>query len=650
MLRPPTLRPALLCAVLSGILAPRTRAAEDGPPVSYNFQVRPILAEHCFKCHGADEKQRKAKLRLDIRESAIAKKAVVPGKAEGSELVKRLLSRDEEEIMPPPKEHRPVSAEKLAILRRWIDQGGNYERHWAFVPPSKPKVPPVAHPGRIENEIDAFVQARLEREGLAPAPLATKQAWLRRVTLDLTGLPLTVEEAEAFGSDASPAGFTKVLDRLLASPAFGEHLATDWLDVARYADTFGRHEDSDSENWPYRDWVVRAFNQNLPFDQFVMWQTAGDMFPGATSAMHLATHFNRLVQQSNEAGSDEEEFRCEHVADRMKTNGIAFLGLSLECARCHDHKYDPLTQRDYYAMSSFLANVDELGLYSRYTDAVPAPSMFLYEGDDERRHADLKLSAGLDAASRGYELILEDGRPSFALSHFHPGNALRIRATHRVPLHSWTHLACTYDGSSEAAGMRIFVNGFQESCEVIRDHLYKDIIYEKTARDLTDVEDVGLAAGGRSNDKALRDAAIDELMCFDVELSPVEVRILAGIGIQTRPQEWFEWYLREVDGPWRDLTRKLTQAREAENELSMKLREIMVMREMPFAPWPAYVLERGRFDARREKVAPARAAAWSMAAITIANASRSGWQAAASSPASATARPANWVTTWPSTR
>ena len=708
--------------IVPGLVYAAAEAVTDGPKISYNFQIRPILAEHCFKCHGMDEKQRKAKLRLDVREDALAGKSLVPGDPEASELIKRIVTTDDEEVMPPPKEHRPLHPEQVALLRRWIMQGAPYETHWAFIPPTKPPVPRTG--GEIPaHPIDAFVLQRLTQEGMKPSPPASRESWLRRVTLDLTGLPPTLAEIDRFVTDASPDSFERVVAGLLASPCFGERMASDWLDVARFADTFGRHEDSDVANWPYRDWVVHAFNANMPYDQFILWQTAGDMLPNAPQDAYLATAFNRLVQQSDEAGSNEEEFRCEHVADRMKTNGVAFLGLSLECARCHDHKYDPITQKDYYAMSSFLANVDELGVYSRYTDAVPAPSIFVYQGDEEMRHAALKLRidvlehernalreaahtrflhwldagnkpsaakpvvhlplesftgkltpnlanpklpgrprtkpdptpgrfgggmkldadnwvsvrgagdfhrtqpfsfsiwlktdgvqeravvvhhsrAGLDAASRGYELLLENGYPTFALVHFDPGNAIRIRATQRVPLHEWVHLACTYDGSSRSSGMRIYMDGLPSDSTVVRDHLYKDINYEAAAQDLGDVEDVTFGAGARTNDKPLRDSVIDDLMAFDRELTPVEVRLLAGPETYSAPEEWFEWYLREKDADWLAATARLTAAREEENALASSLHEVMVMREMPFAPRPVYVLERGRFDARGEEVAP----------------------------------------------
>lgn len=699
--------------------------AAQANTVNYNFQVRPILAEHCFKCHGQDEKQRKAKLRLDDRAGALAKKAFVPGNPDASELIKRIVTHDEDELMPPPKEHRPVTPDELALLKQWIAEGALFEKHWAFIPPVRPPVPAVQDPSAaVLNSIDAFVLARLEKEHLRPAAPAAREEWLRRVTLDLTGLPPSLAEVDAFLNDESTAAFSHVVERLLASPAYGQRMASEWLDAARFADTYGRHEDEDCETWPYRDWVVRAFNKNLPYNKFVLWQTAGDMLPGATREMYLATAFNRLVQQSNESGSNEEEFRCEHVADRIRTNGIALLGLSIECARCHDHKYDPITQRDYYSMSAFLNNIDELGLYSRFTDAIPAPSMFLYEGDQEQRHMDAKMAivareaelqamlpeakkrfatwlaaphvapqlpkplahlefeelddkslvnsadkskpasarlkthiveghsgkglylktdnaitvpdvgdykrthpfstgiwlkmtvaqdravvihhsrSGLDAASRGYEVILEDMRPSFALCHFWPGNGVRVRARQQIPVNQWVHLAVSYDGSSRASGMKIYVDGQLEDCEVVADHLYKDITYDAAHAGKDRVQEDHLGIGGRYNDRSLKETTVDDFKFFDRELSPVEMRLMADSGAKNKPDDWFGWYLREVDEPWRAVQRELQNLRDTENKISSEVREIMVMKEMPGHRRPTFVLTRGRFDAPAARVEP----------------------------------------------
>lgn len=704
-------------------------AAEE-EKISYNFQVKPILAEHCFKCHGQDEKQRKAKLRLDDRDSVMASGTLAPGDAESSSLIARLVTQDESEIMPPPDEHRPLTAGQIELLKRWVAQGAPYEKHWSFVPPVSPPVPVVAVPGaRVNNEVDAFVLERLAAEGLSQAPMADREAWLRRVSFDLTGLPPSLEEVDAFLADPSPAAGEKVVDRLLASPRFGEHMAVGWLDVARFADTYGRHEDHDCLTWPYRDWVIRAFNDNLPYDQFVLWQTAGDLLPGATQDMYLATVFNRLPQQSNEAGSDEEEFRQDIVADRLSTNGTAFLGLSLECARCHDHKYDPISTREYYQMSAFLNNIDECGLYTVYTDNVPAPSMFVYERDDERRHAEVKLKmkmkeaereaererargrferwqqqqsggaglaeplvhfafegyenkenkvlsnfadrnkpgmshrragfvdglfgkalhfntdnlvrvpgvgqysrtqpfsfsiwlkplqsqiravavhysiAGTDAGSQGYELLIEDDCVSFALCHFWPGNAMRIRARQPLPVNAWTMVTATYDGSSRAAGMRLYFNGMPALCDVERDNLYKDIAFDANEHMNKDgVELATLTISGRHNDNALANVLVDEFYFWDRDLTPVEVRLLSDAKATTRAEEWFGWWLREKDARWRQLSAELKELRDEENAISMRMKEVMVMREIPEEHRrPTFVLERGSVAARGERVSP----------------------------------------------
>lgn len=701
--------------------------AAEPAKVEFNKHVRPILAESCFKCHGADEKARKGELRLDLRDAAVDKKAIVPGQADASELIKRILTTEEDDVMPPPKERHPLTAEQINVLKRWIADGAPYERHWSFIPPVKPEVPQASSQGaKVVDPIDAFVLERLERERIAPAGPATREEWLRRVTFDLTGLPPSVPEIDAFLADTSGDAFARVVERLLSSDGYGEHMAVGWLDVARYADTYGRHEDHDCLTWPYRDWVIRSFNANMPYNQFVMWQTAGDMLPKPTQDMYLATVFNRLPQQSNEAGSNEEEFRQDIIADRVRTNGIAFLGLSLECARCHDHKYDPITMRDYYGMAAFLNNIDECGLYTVYTKNVPAPSMFVYDGDDQWRHRsailevalkeaareallpearkryqqwlaagqrDFKLArplvnlpfdtivedkklenvadpakgasarlkarlmeghsgqslffrgdnsvaipavgqysrtqpfsfalwlkpaqstkravvvtcsrAGLDAGSMGYELLLEDDKPSFALCHFWPGNAVRIRTRQPIPLNTWTHLACTYDGSSKASGLHLYVNGLPADCEVVRDHLYKDIVYDSTYQGKDEVSEATLSLGGRHNDNSLTNAVMDDFMFWDREMSPVEMRLTCGGEAPARPDEWLAWWLREQDEAWKHATVELRAAREAENEISMRVKEVMTMREIPEdRRRQTNVLMRGHFESLGDRVGP----------------------------------------------
>jgi hypothetical protein len=349
------------------------------PRVDYNFQIRPLLADRCFTCHGPDEKKRKAKLRLDDPAVALARRAVVPGKPDESALVQRITAQDPAERMPPSKSNLTLSREEIDLLRRWVAEGAEYKPHWAFQPPPDVvAVPSVKEAGWPAGPLDRFVLARLEREGLRPSPVASREDWLRRATFDLTGLPPTPAEVDAFLADTSPAAFSRVVDRLLASPRFGERMAMDWLDAARYADSFGYQADGDSQVWPWRDWVVGAFNENLPFDQFITWQIAGDQLPNATRQQRLATAFCRLHRMTNEGGSIPEEWRNEYVADRVQTFGTAFLGLTLECTRCHDHKYDPFTMKDYYGLGAFFNSIDEWGTYDssafRPTPALPLPT------------------------------------------------------------------------------------------------------------------------------------------------------------------------------------------------------------------------------------------------------------------------------------
>jgi hypothetical protein len=371
-------------------LAPAAPTPSAPPPakVDYNFQVRPLLADRCFVCHGPDQNKRKAKLRLDVPEVAFARGAVVPGKPDESAVIERITAENAGYRMPPAKSNLRLSKDEIELIRRWIAEGAEYKPHWAFLPPpDRVPVPAVADAEWPANPIDRFVVARLEREGLRPSPAATKEDWVRRVSFDLTGLPPSPAEVDAFLADDSPRAFEKVVDRLLASPHYGERLALEWFDVARYADSFGYQADGDSQVWPWRDWVIEAFNQNLPFDQFVTWQVAGDLLPGATRRQRLATAFSRLHRMTNEGGSIPEEFRNEYVSDRVHTFGTAFLGLTLECTRCHDHKFDPLTMKDYYALGAFFNSIDEWGTYDNSVYR-PTPTLMLPMPEQERGLAD----------------------------------------------------------------------------------------------------------------------------------------------------------------------------------------------------------------------------------------------------------------------
>jgi mono/diheme cytochrome c family protein len=364
-------RIALMFLVLGGVWAARGVAgdAKGSPgaakpkPVGFARDVRPILSDNCFACHGPDDKARKAGLRLDTQEGAFGEtesgdRAIVPGKPDESELIARIESKDPDQQMPPKSSGKQLTPEQIATLLRWVEQGATWTKHWAFKPPVKPAPPVVKDASWSINAIDRFILDRLEDEGLRPEPEASKTTLIRRVTLDLTGLPPTPEEVDAFLADPSERAYERVVDRLLDSPRYGEHMARFWLDAARYGDTHGLHLDNYREIWPYRDWVIRAFNQNKPFDGFIVEQLAGDLLPSPTLDQIVATGYNRCHVSTNEGGSIEEEVYVRNIVDQVDTNGTVFLGLSTGCARCHDHKYDPIRSKDYYQLFAFFNNID----------------------------------------------------------------------------------------------------------------------------------------------------------------------------------------------------------------------------------------------------------------------------------------------------
>jgi hypothetical protein len=337
--------------------------------LSFNRDVRPILSENCFHCHGADAAQRQADLRLDDRAVAVELGAIVPGEAEASSLVERITSDDPELKMPPADSERRLTAEQIDVLKRWIAEGAEYEAHWAFQPVKRPSEPAIRKTDWPRNAIDRFVLERLEREELTPSSRAPLPALLRRVALDVTGLPATPGQLASWQTASDPVA--AALDELLASLHYGERMAVDWLDVARYADTHGFNNDSLRSMWRWRDWVVDAFNANMPYDAFLTKQLAGDLLPDASVDDRLATGFNRNHVINSEGGIIDEEYRVEYVADRVRTTSLAWLGLTLECARCHDHKFDPVAQREYYQMFAFFNNVDETGEDGRVGNAAP---------------------------------------------------------------------------------------------------------------------------------------------------------------------------------------------------------------------------------------------------------------------------------------
>jgi hypothetical protein len=713
-------------------------AAATSNEVDFNRQVRPILSDKCYFCHGPDEKARKAKLRLDTPEGVFrvkdGKAVVSPGKESESELIRRITTSDPDDHMPPPDSNRTLTTNQIDILKRWVAQGAKWKSHWAFVAPRRMEPPAVQGSKWIRTPIDNFILARLETENLSPAAEAGKETLLRRVTFDLTGLPPTTDELDHFLSDQAANAYERVVDRLLSSPRYGERMAAQWLDLARYADTHGYQMDRYRPVWPYRDWVLKAFNQNMPFDEFATEQIAGDLLPNATKEQKLATAFNRLHMQNEEGGIIEEEYRVAYVVDRVNTFGTAFLGLTTECCRCHDHKFDPLTQKDFYSLFSFFQNIDESGQTVYFGDVTPVPTLILSDQATDAKAAALdaeiadqsnilsrmfesqatqtafdlwaktkgpfiatnvvaglpgmegsfsfdeivsnkvsnftiaakpanaveepKLVAGkwgqavelsgengfnfpgmghftrsdpfsfglwikdrdrsaravilhhsrapIDAGSRGYEMLLENGRVAFGLHHMWPGNSLKISSYELLPTNQWTHVAVTYDGSSHASGLHLYLNGKTAPAEVIRDGLYKDITYEGGEPEL--------AIGNRFRDSGFKNGCIDEFKVFKRPLSPVEVSLLAGNGdferVWNTPiellagvqrQSLFDYFSNQIYPPALEMAKVLHSLRKARTGLTEHNPEMMVMKEMS-KPKPAFVLKRGGYDAHGEQV------------------------------------------------
>jgi len=353
--------------------------AEPQTAIDFDRDVRPILSDKCFQCHGPDEAVREADLRFDTHEGALADlggyAAIVPGDVEASVLLERIHEEDLDLAMPPPAAKLSLTREEKATLTRWIEQGALWGKHWAFVPPVKPAEPNVGGSDWPQNEIDYFVLARLQSQNLRPSPAAEREILLRRVTLDLTGLPSTPAEAEQFLADESPQAYEHAVDRLLRSDAHAERLALDWMDLARYADSHGLHADGARTMWPWREWVIQKFRENMPYDKFVLWQLAGDLLPAATREQRLATAFHRNHPMTAEGGAIDEEYRLNYVFDRVETTGTAFMGLTLQCCRCHTHKFDPIQQKEYYQLAAFFNNVQELGMTGDDGDFGPLLSL-----------------------------------------------------------------------------------------------------------------------------------------------------------------------------------------------------------------------------------------------------------------------------------
>jgi hypothetical protein len=351
---------------------PTVKQEEIPDQVSYNYDIRPILSDKCFNCHGPDANKREAGLRLDIAEQAFkalqehpSKHAIVPGKPDQSELYLRIVSKDTGLQMPSIKSRLPrLNQFEIDVIKKWIEQGAKYEPHWAFVAPVKSALPKIEDKSWVINELDYFVLAKMTSKGLSPNPVAEKERLLKRLYTDLNGLLPTATETAQFLKSTDPNNYEKVIDQLLARPQFGEKMAIGWLDIARYSDSHGYQDDNYRSQWPWRDWVIHAFNKNLSYDSFITWQLAGDLLPNATKEQLLATAFNRNHKITEEGGVIDEEYRIQYVDDRTATLGRSILAMTVECAKCHDHKYDPISQKDYYSLSAFFNNVKEKGLES----------------------------------------------------------------------------------------------------------------------------------------------------------------------------------------------------------------------------------------------------------------------------------------------
>ncbi|MFO0914244.1 MAG: PSD1 and planctomycete cytochrome C domain-containing protein [Pirellulales bacterium] len=404
-------RAAMLTArfgvALLGLICVGFCASVTADEIDFNRDIRPILSENCFYCHGQDSQKRQADLRLDQREPALAAQAIVPHDTAASGLIARIESTDPDQLMPPPSSNRRLTDAQKDLLRRWIEQGAAYATHWAFVAPQRPRLPEVRRADWCRTPIDRFVLAKLEAEGIEPAAEADRATLIKRLSADLTGLPPTPAEVDAFVNDPSPVAYERLVDRLMASPHYGERMALSWLDAARYADSNGFQQDGDTWQWLWRDWLVDALNADLPFDQFTIWQLAGDLLPNATEAQKIASAFNRNHLLNGEGGAIAEEQRFVNLFDRIDTTATTWLGLTMACAQCHDHKYDPLTMRDYYALMDAFNRVPESGTPQFFSSRIRLGAPFLELPTAENREKLAELEQAVAQAERAAKGPLE---------------------------------------------------------------------------------------------------------------------------------------------------------------------------------------------------------------------------------------------------
>ncbi len=712
--------------------AVRMSLSADAATIEYNRDIRPILTENCFSCHGADSASRKAGLRLDSFEEATAQRAdsvpaIIPGNPKESELIRRVFA-DDDDLMPPTDSHKKLTRAQKDLLKQWIAAGAEYQPHWAFVAPVRPELPRVKNAKWVKNPIDRFILARLEQEGLKPALEADRRTLARRVSLDLTGLPPEPEIVETFVADSTPDAYEKLVDHLLATVKWGEHRARYWLDAARYGDTHGIHIDNYREMWTYRDWVINAFNENMPFDQFTIEQLAGDLLPQPTLEQKIATGFNRCNITTSEGGAIDEEYLVLYTRDRTETTSQVWLGLTAGCAVCHDHKYDPLSQKEFYQLAAFFNNTTQKAMDGNVKDTppivvvarpeerarwdelqaeipiakkriddhkvavrptfdlwltnaeghllekympqvVPVVRVGLNEGAGEVISAQVgnetrtlsvstnfnwldgaisakaatistndkleivdggdfertnqfsyavwvKATGGKTGAViarmkdgdgyTGWDLWIQDNRPIAHVISKWPENALKITARKEMPKDQWNHICVTYDGSSKADGLKIYVNGERQNVNVEKDAL-KDSIRTSVA----------MTIGGRSGGTYLEGFGVQDVRVFDSELSKEEVmrlartprlHWLASKAADTRTKEEsdeaFSLWLSLLNEPFRQLTatRKKLQS---ESEQIRKRGTIAHVMQEKETPAEAYLLFRGEYDKPRDKLSPA---------------------------------------------
>lgn len=722
--------------------------------IDYNYHIKPILSDRCFACHGPDAQKREGDLRLDIAEGAYAAlssgagHAIVPGKPQRSQLVQRILTADAEKVMPPPESNLSLTEQEKAVLIRWIEQKAAYKPHWAFTKPEWPAVPKNKNADWAKNDIDRFILSRLEREGLDPSPEADKHHLIRRLYFDLNGLPPNSQELDQWLEDMREDWYERLVDSLLARPAFGERMAAHWLDVARFADSEGYLDDFHHAFWPYRDWVIKAFNDNLSYDQFILWQVGGDQIPNAKTEQILATAFNRNHKQNSEGGILAEEFRVEYVADRTNTVGTAFMGLTMGCARCHDHKYDPISQKDYYQLFSFFNSTVERGdaifssnaieygqMVSNFESmnsgpvlALPDPEVaeiraFLLQQIEDQQNSLAEQRSNNTAAAkewarkqkdatalehlvekatlshlkfddmangktsdqvkgnkvptywggiqpaegrhgggvrsdasgqliadgyeatfermepftisfwiktpklferahvlfngnariqgyRGWDVVLDSNRVHFRLNHAHPYQSLDIRTLLPLALDEWTHFVWTYDGSSQAKGMRLFRNGQEIEPFIERDHLYRSTQPYLEYAPTVYMPYKGITIGNRHYDQDFTGGMLDEVRILNQAAGKLVAQYLYDeaqgkadfqSSLSQADAALDEFYDLFVDADLATARLALQKIQAREVETIDTVQEIMVMGDYENQR-PTYVLDRGVYDAHGQVV------------------------------------------------